>query len=164
LIGATSPWPNLSHSGSHLSTTGQLFALAGSSPIDDFDELYGWARQRSVIEYLLEIAPPTDPNRVLEHHLWRMGWFDSRWRELDPLRALFEAGLRWTNRSMEAAAGLRRILLGLSNEMFIESAAAGVLGPGPRRPASPPPAPACPTARCARNPRDFGPTGRPKRT
>jgi hypothetical protein len=97
-----------------------LERLKPDPALDDFDELYGWARHRHVIDYLLEIAPPKDPNRVLEHHLWRIGWFDNHWRALDPLRVLFEAGLRWTNRSGEAAAGLRRVLLKLSDEMFTE--------------------------------------------
>lgn len=97
-----------------------LKRLKPDPALDDLDELYGWARDRYVIDYLMGIAPPIDPNRVLQHRLWRIGWFDDDWRAMDTLKALFEAGLRWTNPSKEAAAGMRHILLHLGDAAFME--------------------------------------------
>jgi hypothetical protein len=107
----------------HACRAGHVAILERLKPdpvLDDFDELYGWARDRYVVEYLMGIAPPKDENSVLQHHLWRIGWFENDWRAMDTLRSLFEAGLRWTSRSKEAAAGLRHILLKLREETFIE--------------------------------------------
>jgi hypothetical protein len=107
----------------HACRAGHVAILKRLKPdpaLDDFDELYGWARDRYVVEYLMGIAPPKDENSVLQHHLWRIGWFENDWRAMDTLRSLFEAGLRWTSRSKEAAAGMRHILLKLREETFIE--------------------------------------------
>jgi hypothetical protein len=97
-----------------------LRRLKPNPQVDDFDELYQWARDRYVIEYLMSIAPPRDPEGVLQHHFWRLGWWGDEWRATDALRALFEAGLRWTSASTEAAAGMRHILRKLNDDTFIE--------------------------------------------
>jgi hypothetical protein len=97
-----------------------LRRLKPDPELDDFDELYQWARDRYVIAHLMSIAPPRDPEGVLQHHFWRLGWWGDEWRTTDALRALFEAGLRWRSASKDAAAGMRHILRKLSDDTFIE--------------------------------------------
>lgn len=94
---------------------------------DDFDELYRAARNRAVVESLARVALPSDADAVIQSHLWwatfeflHGSWWSLDTRSLDTLRCLFELGLRWEACSNEELAGMRRSLLGASDEKLVE--------------------------------------------
>lgn len=106
--------------------TAILEKLGPDPSLDDYDELYRVARSGAAIELLARSALPSDVGVVIQYQL---AWYSfdisgrsfSRWRALDNLRRLFTVGARWTKSSPEIIANIRRGLLKVSDEIFVDT-------------------------------------------
>jgi len=103
---------------------GILDRLGPDPARDDFDELYGAARNGSVIAALAAYAFPEDVGEVISSHLSHLSWlplrFGGEWQALHALERLFEVGARWESDSREQIAHIRQQLLKTSDRIFID--------------------------------------------
>lgn len=77
-----------------------------------------------MVEFLAGLALPEDADAVVRHHIWeicidlKLGY--GSWGSVRTLRRLFEVGVRWEESSKEAIANVRRLVLGASNDTFVD--------------------------------------------
>lgn len=87
---------------------------------DDFDWLYGVARNGAIIDVLACSKLPADVGAVVHSHLrWITPGFRD-WESVYVLRRLFEIGVRWDRSSAETIAAVRWSLLKVPDQTFIE--------------------------------------------
>ncbi|HVN84250.1 MAG TPA: hypothetical protein VMW17_05310 [Candidatus Binatia bacterium] len=104
--------------------TGNLKILErlGPDPTrDSFDDLYRMARTGYVVKFLARFALPNNPGDVIQSHL---RWLEippfGQQQSVDPLRCLFEVGVRWETSSGEQIAWVRRSLLRMSDSTLVD--------------------------------------------
>lgn len=88
--------------------------------LDDFDQLYEMAHDRTVLDFLAQLRPPKDAGALIRHQVWWAAFNPGRWKSIDAVRWLFEIGVRWTHSSREEAATIRWCLLKTSDTMFVD--------------------------------------------
>jgi hypothetical protein len=105
-----------------LSGDGQILERLRPDPSrDDFDELYRAATSRAVIEALAHRALPKDVGAVIRSQISWITLPFGRPRSADILQKLFEAGARWETSSAEEVADVRRGLLKMSDDTFVDA-------------------------------------------
>jgi hypothetical protein len=84
---------------------------------DDFDSLYQWARDESVVRFLATLKPPTDLTKILSSHLWWLGdrFPVARYRSAGPVEAVLSCGVRWDEPDSAKLTGVRRSLLSIAD-------------------------------------------------
>lgn len=98
-----------------------LLERLGPDPaLDDYEELYLRAPNEEVVEILSRSALPTDHSVVVRAQLARLAWPLGGYPSVEPLRALFEAGLRWHASSVEEIADARRDVLKMKSWKFAD--------------------------------------------
>ena len=85
---------------------------------DDFDELYRIAASGAVIELLARMAPPKIIGAVICSQVSRIA--PPFGHPLDTLQRLFESGARWEISPAKEIVDLRRALLRIPENMFVE--------------------------------------------
>jgi hypothetical protein len=91
---------------------------------EDFDDLYRWAGSAAVIDILAKHTLPKNVGPVIAARIPRRRHdFDigGRWSSLEPLRRLFQLGVRWTAGSKDEVANARHALLKASDYDFVET-------------------------------------------
>ncbi|MEX2526468.1 MAG: hypothetical protein WEA09_02415 [Gemmatimonadota bacterium] len=91
---------------------------------EDFDDLYRWADSTAVIDVLAKRTLPKNVGPVIAAHISRQRLpfpFSDRWPSVEPLRRLFDLGVRWTCGSKEEIAYARWSLLRTSDYSFVET-------------------------------------------
>ena len=97
-----------------------LEKLEPNPDIDDFDELYRWARDQDVARVLSRIQLPTDMGAILTWYVLPFMLERRWWNQLEVPRSLFEAGARWEGATRDEIARFRREVLRLDDEEFVE--------------------------------------------
>lgn len=123
-------WPNDSDEDDQLGSSavyracqaGQVAILEHLKPdpaLDDFEELYRVARDGTVVDFFAGLALPVEIGRLIHSHLlWaRLGL--SEWRLTYTLGRLFEVGGRWDSSTKDEIADIRRLVLRLSDQGFV---------------------------------------------
>jgi hypothetical protein len=88
---------------------------------DDFDELYGAASSGAITEALGRVALPMNVGAVIRSQMfWLHGPIFERRRSTEPLRYLFEVGARWETSTLQEIADVRRELLRMPEDTFID--------------------------------------------
>ncbi len=99
----------------------EILRRLGPDPeLDDFDELYRFARSAAVVDLLAEKMPPGQVGTILQTHLWPLTNEYGRWGSMHTLERIFILGGRWKEASSDAIAGVRRLLLKLEDRSFVE--------------------------------------------
>ncbi len=85
---------------------------------DDFDSLYQFARDESIVTFLATMQPPRDLTRILSSHLW---WLGDRfpgigYRTTRPIESVFGCRVRWEETDPGKLAGIRRSLLSVGDD------------------------------------------------
>jgi hypothetical protein len=104
-------------SGGH---AGILERLGPDPQHDDFEELYRWARGTAVINVLARRALPRDMGVIIQSCLSWMRMGLREWESRSVLERLFELGVRWEESPRDVIADVRRDLLKLSDQSFID--------------------------------------------
>lgn len=97
-----------------------LKRLGPDPSCDDFGELYRAARNGAVVDLLACLAPPGDVGALIHYHIWWLSAGFNEWRPVDTLRHLFKVGARRESSSREEAASVRRLLLKMSDNTFVD--------------------------------------------
>jgi hypothetical protein len=84
---------------------------------DDYEELYRCACTGKTVELLVRSKLPANPSRVVAIQLSRAAWPFRP--SLEPLQALFAAGVRWETSPIQEIAGARRDLLKTDDRTFL---------------------------------------------
>jgi hypothetical protein len=87
---------------------------------DNFDDLYCWAGCGAVVELLARRALPNNVGAIVHRQLSFFGLSFSQWRSLETVRSLFQAGARWETSCPQEVADVRRALLKLSEDGFVD--------------------------------------------
>ena len=85
---------------------------------DDFDNLYQYAKDESIIPFLAAIQPPKDLTAILSSHLRRLG-DRSHWAErrgTDAIEVLLACGVRWAESNPEKLTRIRRSLVNVGDD------------------------------------------------
>ena len=88
---------------------------------DDFDDLYGAASNGAAIEVLGRFALPKNVRAVIRSQVfWLQGYSFGTPRSAEILRRLFEVGARWETGTPDEIADIRRALLRMPHDTFID--------------------------------------------
>lgn len=87
---------------------------------DDFHELYRVASSPEIVAALARLQPVQDDGELVRRHILVSAWPFARWSSTETLRALFAHGARWRQAATREIADVRRAILKLSDEDFID--------------------------------------------
>jgi hypothetical protein len=100
----------------------QILKRLGPDPSrDGFDELYRAATSGAVVDVLARRALPKDVGAVIRSQVCWIAIPFGRSRSLDVLQRLFESGARWETSAEREIANVRRALLKMPDDAFVET-------------------------------------------
>lgn len=101
---------------------GILERLGPDPSRDDFDELYRTASNGSIVQFLARFAPPKNVGSVITSQVfWMQEDSFFRPRSIDTLQRVLEAGARWLTSLPNEIDDIRRGLLKMSDNTFVDA-------------------------------------------
>jgi len=100
-----------------------LQKLRPDPSLDDFDELYRWAPNSAIVDFLANFTLPKKESVggiVRSQLFWLRHERFIRSRSTDALRHLFSAGIRWETATSDDIKDVRRALLDVSDYTFVD--------------------------------------------
>jgi hypothetical protein len=115
-LGFTAIYEACSHGDSRI-----LERLGPDPSRDDFDELFAAARSGAIVKVLARRGNPRDVGKVIRSQLSWIALPFGRTPSIDTIEALFATGARWESSSATEIGDVRRSLLKMSEDTFVEA-------------------------------------------